>query len=259
MDRVGSTPSANQIRENGNPVITNSNSAGWDGAALAAFQDKNLNHYFASNPNGANICNDFTAIATTTAQKQTISYNVAIPSNDGGVLAVTERGGNNCYYIEIWGYPVGVDPNGGSTPVKLGETFVRNGGVNYFSDCGVAAAPPNINTDYWKSDRCNDNGQSIAIALFYLDDIAPNGSHITSIEFVGATADHGDGKFFLLQKYAVDQQLIECLDETYMGDLNILNNAPTGSRYTITSTPNPASAGILNVNLDGNGTFDGTY
>ena len=57
--------SINAIRENNNTVISGSNSAGggpnssWNSAALAAFQDKNLNHYYTSNGNGRNICLNF--------------------------------------------------------------------------------------------------------------------------------------------------------------------------------------------------------
>ena len=102
MTRLGPDGhSQNTILENGTTLANSSNVANWNTFALSAFQDKNINHYFTSNLNGRNICSNFSAVATTDAQKQSIFYNPAIPSNSDGVLAVTERGANNCFYIEI--------------------------------------------------------------------------------------------------------------------------------------------------------------
>ncbi|KJD32694.1 hypothetical protein PW52_15140, partial [Tamlana sedimentorum] len=241
-----SNHATNQLIENGITKPFNSANPAWNAAALDAFQDKNLNHYFAANPNGANICGDYTAALNTTVQRQTLSYGDPIPSNDGGVLAVTERGGNNCFYVEVYGIPVGGGPE-----QKLGQTFVINNGNHY----GSVFQPPVTGSDYWRSGRVNNNGQTIAIALFYLNDLAPTGSSITRIEFIGATNDHGDGKFFLLQKYAVDQQLIECLDETYNGDLNILNNEPQNSKYKLISPPTNTGESFV-FNTDGTYTYE---
>ncbi|WP_067149106.1 HYR-like domain-containing protein [Pseudotamlana agarivorans] len=242
---------ANNIRKDGNEVVGSSTPRdAWNTAALDAFQDKNLNHYFTSDSNGEDLCGDFAAAASSTAtsQRQSLIYSPAIPSNDDGILAITERGGNNCLYVEVYGYPAG---STGGTEQRLGDTFVRTNGN--FGSCTMTTAPVS-GSDYWASDRCNDNGQGIGIALFYLDDLAPTGSLITRIEFVGATEDHGDGKFFLLQKYAVDQQLIECLDNTYNGDLNVLNNAPANSTYTIVP-PTITGGGTFTSNTDGTYTF----
>ncbi len=236
----------NRIIRNGNNTGGNSNSANWNSRATDAFQDKNLNHYFFANPNGRNICLDFEAAETTDAQKQTIFYNPSIPSNEGGVLAVTERGGNNCFYIEIWGTPVGGGPE-----QKLGETFVRNVG-DYRNNCAFGV--PANGSDYWKSGRCNENGQTIGIGLFYLSDIAPIGSKITKIVFCAATRDHGDGKFFLLQKYAVDQQDTQCLNTTFTGDVRVANNAPENSTYNITSPPTVPGESFT-FNSDGTFTY----
>ncbi|WP_396600972.1 HYR domain-containing protein [Algibacter sp. R77976] len=235
----------NKLIENGVNLATSSNDPNWNNLALSAFQDKNLNHYFNANPNGDNICKDFDAVATTDAQKQTIFYDPAIPSNQDGVLAVTERGANNCFYVEIWGIPAT-----GGTEQKLGQTFVRNNG-NY-TNCTFAA--PNPNSDYWRSGRCNENNQTIGIGLFYLSDIAPTGSKITKIEFVGASNDHGDGKFFLLQKYAVDENNTNCINETYNGNLHIGNNVPENSTYSLVSGPTP-SGDSFTLNSDGTYTY----
>ncbi|WP_299149594.1 Ig-like domain-containing protein, partial [uncultured Dokdonia sp.] len=262
LTRLGSSGhNPNGIYRNGSLIVNTSSTATlnindsntWDDAALDAFQDKNLNHYFTSNPNGANFCGNFSAAATTNAQKQTLFYSPAIPSNQDGVLAVTERGGNNCYYIEMWGTPAGGGPE-----QKLGETFVRTNG-----DLRTAnVQPPNQGTaasgdesDYWASGRMLENGQTIAIALFELNDIAPVGSKISRVEFVAASNDHGDGKLFILQKYAVDQLEIGCLDEMFEGNIDLSNNVPDGSHYTLVDGPSPAGAGF---NLNGDGTFSYT-
>ncbi len=235
----------NRLIQNGTNVVTNSSDPNWDAFAISAFQDKNLNHYFFANPSGRDICLDFDATETTDAQKQTIFYSPAIPTNNGGVLAVTERGGNNCFYIELWGTPA----NGGPEQL-LGSTFVRSSG-NY---SGSSFGAPNNGSDYWKAGRVNDNGQTIGIGLFYLSDLAPTNSKITKIEFVGASRDHGDGKFFLLQKYAVDQQSINCIDQNYSGSVDLTNNVPLNSTYNLVSGPSPAGQSFT-FNPDGSYTY----
>ncbi|SFJ63362.1 SprB repeat-containing protein, partial [Olleya namhaensis] len=225
--------SPNKILENGALLANASSDPNWNTKALSAFQDKNLNHYFTANPNGENMCGNFTKAEISNAQRQTIFYSNPIPSNQGGILAVTERGGNNCFYVEVWGTPVGGGPE-----QQLGNTFVRNSG-DYRDNCSFGP-PININTDYWKSGRCNENGQTIGIGLFYLNSIAPTGSKITKIEFVAATRDHGDGKFFLLQKYALDGDFEECVNDTARGELSEIATAPDNSTYSLVSGPSPA-------------------
>ncbi|MDC7998423.1 Ig-like domain-containing protein, partial [Gilvibacter sediminis] len=247
----------NNIKLNGTEPIGTSvtatfditDSTPWDDAALATFQDQNLNHYFeASSGQGDDICGEFDeANGTggedeTDAQLQTIFYDPPLPSNADGVLAVTERGGNNCYYVRMVGFPAG----GGAEQV-LGDTFVRTSG-NLTG--GGFSAPANDDTDYWGSGREQDNSQTIAIALFELNSIAPTGSKISRIEFVAASSDHGDGKFFILQTYAVDQTKLGCIDTTIDGDLNIDNNVPDGSTYTVLSGPSPAGLAFT-LNTDG--------
>ena len=236
----------NKIKENGVHVIKRSDdkddvdgdgpadddetSTLWNTMALSSFQDKNLNHFFDSSKNGQNICLDFNAIATTDAQKQSIFYSPLIPSNEGGVLAITERNINNCYHIAIYGIP----PLGGLDQL-LGETFVRPNSGTLSNPYFPPNQEPNPNTDYWKSERVVDNNGTIGIALFYLSDIVGTGSKISRIEFNASTKDHGDGKIFLVQKYAVDQQNMGCLDDTYNGNANASNNVPNNSIYTLIS------------------------
>ncbi len=188
MTVPGPTQGSNQIKENGTFIYSNSNTAGWDAAALAAFQSFNMNYYFTSSANGANFCNNFGAVATTTAQQQTLTYSPGVPSTTEAIVAISERNANNCYYIQLSGTPAG-----GGADAVLGGTFVRQNTTQN----GNTPAPPPAGVDYWNSGRVNDNGGSIGIALFYLSDIAPLGSIVKEVTLFGATSDHGDGKIFL--------------------------------------------------------------
>ncbi|WP_064497411.1 Ig-like domain-containing protein [Dokdonia donghaensis] len=220
----------------------------WDNAALAAFQDKNLNHYFTSNGNGQNICGNFSGIVDTgVSQIQTLFYDPPIPSNADGIIAVTERGGNNCFYIRFYGTQLG-----STTETILGDTFVRTSGDLRGGD---GPNPPAPGSDYWESDREIENGQSIAIALFELNSVAPTGSKITRVEFVAASSDDGDGKLFILQKYAVNQVEVGCLDEPFDGNIDLSNNVPEGSTYSVATSPSPAGTSF---NLNSDGTFSYT-
>ena len=241
MTRLGpGGDSQNNIWMNGTRIISGSDSPNWVTGAMGAYQSLNLNHYFQSQNTGDNICGNYSAIPTTDAQIQTIRYNPGIPSNPDGVIAITERGGNNCMYIELYGIPVG-----GSTEQMLGRTFIRNQG----NLTGVRPqAPPSASSDYWSSGRNNENNQIIGIALYQLSELAPVGSTITSIRYMGATNDHGDGKFFLMQTYAEDDSLRIKLDREGNGDIAANDLVPSGSTYTLTST---TSNGVLTFNPDG--------
>ncbi|NHF61367.1 T9SS type B sorting domain-containing protein [Flavobacteriaceae bacterium TP-CH-4] len=230
----------NNIRLNGTLALAGSDDPDWVTQAEAAYQSLNLNHYFESQNNGDNFCNDYSAVSTTNAQIQTIRYNPAIPSNPDGVIAITERGGNNCMYIELYGIPVGGGPE-----QLLGRTFIRNQG----NLTGVRPqAPPSASSDYWSSGRNNENNQIIGIALYHLSELAPVGSLITSIRYMGASNDHGDGKFFLMQTYAEDDSIRIKLDREGNGNIAVNDNVPTGSTYTLTSN---VSNGTLTFNPDG--------
>lgn len=232
--------SSNRISENGNQVNNSSANSDWVDDAIAAFQDKNLNHYFSSSSNGRNFCNDFDEVATTDAQIQSLLYTPGIPSNDGGILAITERNANNCYYISIYGIP-----DGGSTEELLGDTFVRQNSTQTGSQFN---APPD-GVDYWNSGRVVENNGTIGIAIFILDDLAPIGSTITRVDLTGATNDHGDGKCFILQRYAVPIIEKSCMNDRFDGSVNGRNN-PTGSTFSLVSGPTPAGQDFT-FNTDG--------
>ncbi|PQV51751.1 concanavalin A-like lectin/glucanase superfamily protein [Jejuia pallidilutea] len=195
--------SANRILENGVNLENTSSSSTWNASALSAFQDLNLNHYFNSSYNGRNICDDFVSESTTTAQRQTLTYGTGILATSSGIIAVTERNANNCLHLELFGIPAG-----GGAEQSLGETFINQtstqfgfggtgtGGPNGLGTPG-AINPPKPNSDYWLSDRVVENKGTLGIALFYLDDIAPNGSVITKAQLTASTTDHADGKLFI--------------------------------------------------------------
>ncbi|WP_350287836.1 Calx-beta domain-containing protein, partial [uncultured Croceitalea sp.] len=236
----------NHINQNGTQIAGSSNIPTWTTQALDAYQSINLNHYFESNSNGDNFCNNYSAVATTDTQIQTISYSPGIPSNPDGILAVTERGGNNCFYIEVWGTPVG-----GGSEQQLGQTFVRN----ETNLTGVLPpAPPTTNSDYWRSGRNNENGQVIGVALYKLSDLAPTGSTVTSIRYYAATNDNGDGKFFLMQTYAQDDSFNPDFEDVFNGDVGANDNVPDGSSYSYFTNVDPLNGTVV-VNTDGTFTY----
>jgi len=245
MTRVGPHGhNRNGILKNGAVENNNSSNGDWDTEALAAFQDKNLNHYFNSTYNGRPICGDSLAMTTTDAQMQSLYYSPGIPSNDGGVIAITERNANNCYYISIHGTPVG-----GGVEQFLGETFVR---ANSTQTGPLFNAPPN-GVDYWNSGRVVENNGTIGIAIFVLENIAPVGSIITRVDIVAATFDHGDGKFFILQRYAQPKEEKTCMNEEFSGTVDG-PTIPVGSTFTLLSSPVPAGQAFT-FNSDGSYTY----
>ena len=246
MTRLGPNGhSANKIIQNGTIVNNSSANATWPVDALASYQDKNLNHYFLSNSNGRNICNNFTAVATTDAQLQTLSYNPGIPSNAGGLLAFTERNANNCYYIAVHGTPVGGGPE-----QFLGDTFVRANTTQW----GALFNPPPANVDYWNAGRMIENGGTVGIAIFKLNDLAPTGSIITKVELLAATTDHADGKAFIIQKYATPIYDKACLDRENNGTVANYGTIPAGSTFTLVSGPTPPGRSFT-FNPDGSYTY----
>ncbi|WP_147678822.1 Ig-like domain-containing protein [Algibacter pacificus] len=255
----------NHIRENGNPLHTSAGSgptpvgwqtgdpygsSAWNVLALSAFQDKNLNHYFESNDNGRPVCDDFNAENSTPIQRQSLLYDPAIPSNEGGIVAITERNANNCFHIEVFG-----TKPGGTVVKSLGETFVINNSSAEFGPGGSSSTdgttrPPNSGTDYWLSDRVVDTGGTIGIALFYLSEIAPVGSSITRVQISASTRDHGDGKFFILQSYAANDDIEMFWNSTLInGDASVNDAVPVGSSFSVLGAG--PSNGTLNFNADG--------
>ncbi|QVY63993.1 T9SS type A sorting domain-containing protein [Polaribacter sp. Q13] len=249
---------AKQIKNSGPTPASTVNgygSAAWNTAALAAFQDKNLNHYFTAKPNGADICDNFTLEEdiNTKTQRQSLLYSPAIPSNQGAIVAITERNANNCYHIEVFG-----TTNTNNTEHSLGETFVKPYGSAKFGPGGTgvsgAVTKPSDGSDYWLSDRVVDTGGTLGIALFYLNEIAPTGSKITRVQLTAASSDHGDGKFFIVQSYATNSQTKIIWNQPFInGNVTDNNQVPVGSTYSnVGSGP---SNGVLEFNADGTYTY----
>ncbi|WP_281846996.1 carboxypeptidase regulatory-like domain-containing protein, partial [Olleya namhaensis] len=220
----------NGIEENGVNLFTSSSfTTAWENAALSAFQDKNLNHYFEASQNGEAICDDFTAEETTVAQRQTFTYSPGVPSTSGSIIAITERNANNCYHIEFFG-----TLSGSSVSQSLGDTFVNPQGPTYFGHGGTGdtnnfgtvgtVVAPTGNADYWLSDRVvGQNGGTIGIALFYVNDIAPLGATITSVQITAANTDHGDGKLFIFSLADTDGDGFSDIDDLDDDDDGILD------------------------------------
>ena len=242
MTRLGPDgDSRNAIVQNGTTVNNNSSNLDWDADALAAFQDKNLNHYFTSNNNGRAICTDFNAITTTDAQIQSINFGGGVPSNAGGVLAITDRNSNNYYYIAVYGIPAA-----GGVESFLGDTFVLPNSTQW----GPLFNAPPVGVDYWNAGRVLDNGGTVGVALFLLDQIAPVGSRILRVELTASTVDLGDGKVFILQKYALPYTINTCMNLAVTGDVNGAN-VPSGSTFSLLNAPSPAGD-VWTFDSDGN-------
>ena len=244
LSQLGPTGHAdNDILDNGNEVNGSSDDVDWDEDALAAYQDKNLNHYFTSVANGRDLCNLPGSIAGTDSQITSLSFDPGIPSNDGGIVAITERNANNCIYLAVYGTP----RDGVGDDELLGSTFVQPYGNARFETAVVA--PPN-NIDYWLSGRVNNTSGTIGIAIFKLDELAEIGSVIRRFELTAATVDPGDGKIFILQQYAIPRQEDSCISEGYSGTVANVSHVPAGSSFTLVSGPTEAGE-FFEFNADG--------
>ncbi|MDO6598339.1 hypothetical protein Q4512_15580, partial [Oceanihabitans sp. 2_MG-2023] len=228
----------NGVEENGVNLATSSDpviTPNWDALALAAFQDKNLNHYFEASQNGQDICDNYTAAdgvpneESTIAQRQTFSYSPGIRSTSGSIIAITERNANNCYHIEFFG-----TKSGSTTTESLGSTFVNPQGPTYYGHGGTGGAndfgtidaviAPTGDADYWLTNKVvGQNGGTIGIALFYVDSIAELGSIITDVQITAANYDHGDGKLFIFSLPDADGDGFSDIDDLDDDDDGILD------------------------------------
>ncbi|MCM4154352.1 hypothetical protein DHD05_22440 [Arenibacter sp. N53] len=132
---------------------------------LPAFQSRDLNYYHTLNLK--NFTND----------DFTLTYNNPITSTGEVFLAITERNGNNPYFVEALDAGNNV----------LGSITVN---VTDYVDTGHQLHPSATGTAY--------------LALFPIDDIAPLGSKISAlrISFPGATSDGPDGKVFFFGNFS---------------------------------------------------------
>lgn len=132
---------------------------------IPSFQSRDLNYYHAMDN------------ADYTADNYTLNYNSPITSTGDVTLIITERNGNNPYYVEA------LDEDG----IVLG---------------GIAV---NL-SDYVDSGHKVNNYQSggMFVALFPIDDIAPLGSKVSALRmtFPGASSDGPDGKVFFFGDFS---------------------------------------------------------
>jgi len=157
--------------------------AGWPAAILDVYQSRNLNLYQGYD-------DDINA-----GDFYEVNYATPISSTDGLFVGWTERFGNNGVDLQAFdaagvalGGPVTVTPGGGD---------VFGPGITYL-DTGVGAASLTVGSS-----------QSIGLALFPIDDLAPVGSQVSSIRVfpVGSTTDAGDGKVFIFG----DEDVASCV------------------------------------------------
>ena len=150
-------PSDVDVLENG-ATTEGINDPGFEAAALAAFQDRNLQHF--QRLDGHDYSSD----------SYTLTYDTPVLSSAGGFIAFTERGGNNPQQAEAFD----IDGNSlGTIDLTLAD----------YADTGHKA----------------NNNQNIELAIFAIDDLAPVGSEIASIQvsLAGSSNDGPDGKVFL--------------------------------------------------------------
>ena len=233
--------SLNNLRRNGTVVLNNSSNPAWNATAADIFQDQNLNAYFESNDNGENICGSFSAADGSNTQLQALNFD-GFPINEFGLLAVTERNANNCFYIEVYGKPV--NASAPSDPViRLGRTFVRE-----YASAQVGSQnnlPPISGADYWRTQGRADNNGTIGIAIYELDEFAPQGSIITQVVLGAASDDHGDGKIFIVQEeYAQDDSYDVRANQTFVGNVGDNDGVPAGATFTLESTPAQGSISL---------------
>ena len=148
------------FEQDGQSVVSNfnTNPNDYEADVLDAFQSRNMNHF--QQLNGRNF----------TSESYTLTYDSPVYSTAGGFVAVSERGGNNDYYLEAF------DADG----VSLGSLHVDSA------------------ADYVDTGHVADNWQHVEIAVFAIDNLATLGSQISSIKVTfGATNDGPDGKIFL--------------------------------------------------------------
>lgn len=132
---------------------------------MPSFQSRDLNYYHAMDNSNY------------TADHYTLSYDSPITSTGDVTLIITERNGNNPYFVEA------LDADG----VVLGDIAVNL-------------------SDYVDSGHKVNNYQSggMFVALFPIDDIAPLGSKVSALRmtFPGASSDGPDGKVFFFGDFS---------------------------------------------------------
>ena len=181
----------------------------WTNTARARFGSTNLNAYIGGS-NQSNTTpkeNALDGIEDATYPNRPTQYTVRhllsyaegvkVGFGGDGYVIVSERGGNNHFYI------LARDMDGN----ELGNIFIRQTPTDHCSDknhpknnhWGSILIDPNV--DYWPSGRMQENSQEICVAIYPIQDLAAPGSTIGSIEMWAASEDPGDGKVMFYNNY----------------------------------------------------------
>ncbi len=152
-----------QYVENGSVQYTVQSNPNFNNDVLTGFQSRNLNSYLNLQSPENYADGDF----------YELTYNTPLYSTNGGFVAITERGGNNPQTVQALdfnGNPIGTAIN-----ISSGD----------YTDLGHQVNP--------------DNNQTVFMALYPIDDLAPVGSAIYGLRISfgpTATNDGPDAKVF---------------------------------------------------------------
>ena len=168
----------------------NVNNPTWNAKAKAAFSSPNLNFYIGGNsgsgitffPEANGSVSGATLENVQNTPRHLLSYDVPVKVGFGGdgYVIVTERGGNNSFYLLA-------RDEGGNI---LGDIFIQRANNTHCSQDPTSAYVP--------AGRMQENFQEICAAVYPIQDLAPPGSSIKSIELWAASSDTGDGKVMLV-------------------------------------------------------------
>jgi Bacterial Ig domain len=112
---------------------------------------------------------------------------------------------------------------------------------NAASQWGPLFNAPAAGVDYWNAGRVVENGGTL-------------GSTITRVDLTASTVDHGDGKLFILQRYAMPRTEEQCTNFEFSGTIADSPTIPAGSTFSLVSAPIPAGQAFT-FNPDGSYTY----
>ncbi|WP_396637125.1 Calx-beta domain-containing protein [Maribacter sp. R77961] len=214
-----------QYVENGSVQYTVQSNPNFNNDVLTGFQSRNLNSYLNLQSPENYADGDF----------YELTYNTPLYSTNGGFVAITERGGNNPQTVQALdfnGNPIGTAIN-----ISSGD----------YTDLGHQVNP--------------DNNQTVFMALYPIDDLAPVGSAIYGLRISfgpTATNDGPDAKVFFfgdLTSFGCDTDddgLPNTIDTDSDGD-GCFDTVEAGH----TDGDNDGILGNSPVSVDGNGLVTG--
>jgi hypothetical protein len=164
-------------------TTVNEDNEDWHKIAKKAFSSPNLNFYVGGD-SGQGI--DFTGHndrnASTVRHLLSYTNGVKVGFAGDGYVIVSERGGNNSFYL------LARDMKGN----ELKHIYIKRADNDHCSE------NKDNESAYVPSGRMQENPQEICVAVYPIQDLAPPGSTIGSIEMWAASSDAGDGKVMLV-------------------------------------------------------------